>query len=182
MKKIIGNKKTFAVEFEIIEFSPKLLSKSIIWINKIKIGNFDEVGYLAPLLNSLNRIVERKSNLWDNELGKLNCKEIFYKIIPFYNNPNSFYDLSIEEQESFIKFDKYIFDWGDGFNDWILRVLVKKDICKFLWVHTPLGDEDSFSVRNDIKCFDVAMSEIELVYNEFITLVPEEAWPTLIKK
>lgn len=182
MTNLIGDKKVFAIEFEIHEFKSGFNSNSLIWLNNNPIGNFTEVGYFSAILYALNRIIRNPEELWLSELDNLNCKDIFYTIIPCYNNPDSFFDLSREEQNRLIKFDKFLFEWGDGFADWNLRVVVNKGKCKFIWVHTPLRDDDSYEVRNNIKCFDVDLIVVKNIYNELVKFIPDELWPSLIPK
>jgi hypothetical protein len=58
----------------------------------------------------------------------------------------------------------------------------KGNNCKFLWVHYPLRDSDTFEVRNNIQCFDVPLKNIIDVYTEICTIIPDESWPPMIKK
>ncbi len=180
---IVGNKEIFAVEFDGLELTPGFNCYVKIWINNVEIGDFTEISYFSSVLHSLSNIIyQTYSRLWVEELDGLSCKDIFYTITPCYNDPESFFDLSESEMDALIKYDRFLFNWGDAFNDWYLKVVVNEDICKFLWVHTPLGDDDSFDVRNKIKCFDVELKVVKDVYDQLAKFIPNELWPTLITR
>lgn len=182
MINIVGDKETFAVEFEILKLGNGFDSHLRIWINNTSLGDFSETTYFVHLLGCINSICRKPKNLWFEEFNGLSCNDIFYKIIPCYNNPESFFNLSQGEMDALVKYDRFLFNWGDAFNDWYLKVVVNEDICKFLWVHTPLGDEDSFAVRNDIKCFDVELKILKEVNKQLSKFIPDELWPKLITR
>ena len=177
MKHIIGDKDIFAIEFEIFNFKPPAKGKSLIWIGNNSIGDYQMEDTFHYLLRSLYRIIFRNKDLWLEELKFLDCKNIYYKIVPFYNNPDDFYKLSYEEQGLFLKYDNFLFEWGDSFSDWNIRVIVNENVCKFLWAYTPLADDNEFEVRNNIKCFNVDLTIIKDVYDKVVPLMPIESLP-----
>ena len=120
--------------------------------------------------------------LWDPELKDLNCQESFYKIRPLYNDFSRFYTLTDTEQKAVEYFDKYLFEWGENFDDWTLLVIVRGSICKFLYVHTSNRDNDTYEVKNEISCFNVNKEEVQLAYSELCMLIPERYWPVMIKR
>jgi len=182
MIKLIGDKNVFAIEVEILEFAPGLNSNVRIWINDVSLGNSDEVSYLSAIIRALHTITNSPDKFWLPELNNLTCKEIFYTITPFYNSPNEFFELSPKEQEEYIKYDIFLSEWGDAFNDWDIKTIINNGICKFLWVYTPLGDDDSYEVRNDIQCFDVSFEYMQEIYRGIERLIPVEYWPTMIPR
>jgi Immunity protein 42 len=182
MINLVGDKNIFAVEFEILEFASGLNSMVRFWINNNTVGDFNEIGYLSAVIGRLNGITDSPSKFWLPELSNLSCKDMFYTITPFYNNPNDFFDLPEDEQEKLIRYDVFISEWGDAFDDWDLKTVINNGICKFLWVHAPLGDEDSYEVRNNIQCFDVKLEYVQEVYKELAKLIPYENWPSMIPR
>ena len=103
-------------------------------------------------------------------------------IFPFSNDHDRFYELDKETQASYVKYDKFLIHFGENFDNWTLTCVINKDISKFLWVHTPKRDNDSFEVRNNIKCFDVPHKVVKDAYIEFCRSIPDESWPMFIKK
>ena len=181
MKKLIGDRRSFAIEIEIIQFKP-LWGKSCLWINNCQIGHLDDENYLAPFLGSAYRIAKRHKDFWLEELAGLKCKDAFYAIHPFYNEPHKFDELSSDEAKPFFKYDIFIIQWGENFDDWIVDVIVDNNLCQFMWVYTPLRDNDSFEAKNNIQCHSVKLEDIQRCYDELVTLVPDEHWPGLIPK
>jgi hypothetical protein len=187
MYKLIGKKETFAVEIANVVAPPKWESddfwiKSAIWINSIKLGEWEDINLVGIFLRSMYRIARQYETFWVEELEGLNCKELFLTIHPNYNDTDSFYDLPEEEQARLTQFDKFLINWGENFADWILSVIYKNGLCKFLWVCIPLRGDDSYEVRNNIQCFDVKLEQVQEVYNDLIKIIPDKDWPSLIPK
>lgn len=182
MKKIIGDKKVFALGVDILKYEPWIWGRTCLWVNNHQVGDFDDQNILGPFIGGLERIVIKHQELWYEELEGLKCKELFYKVFPFYNEPDQFYELSDEEQESYSKYDTFIFHFGENFDDWVITSVVRDNICKFLWVHTPRRDNDTYEVRNNIRCFDVPLKDVQKVYIQLCELIPDQYWPTLVEK
>jgi hypothetical protein len=153
---VAGDQKSFAVEMEIT--SDKWRNKTALWLNGARIGDWDDENLLAPFLNSFENLAENYETLWDNDLVGLDCRQIFLTIVPDYFAPDAFYDLSPKDQESLTRFDKYLFQWGENFDSWILRIVYRDGICKFLWAHP--------TAPNDIHCHDVKLEDVLKVYND----------------
>lgn len=183
MCQFIGRKESFGVEIEVTKMTPSLWGKTALWLNGIKIGHFEDEDVLGPFINSIGRLVTESNTLWEPEFKGLNCQEIFYRITPFYNEDLSkFWTLTEVEQDALVSFDKYLFGWGENFDDWTLRVVVDNEVCKFMYVYTPNRDADSYEVRNNIQCFNVYKNEVQLVYAEICKLIPEPYWLRMIKR
>lgn len=182
MKKNIGEKNLFAIEIDIVKYEPWIWGRSCLWINNIQIGDYDDENILSPFIRSLMRIALKYQALWFDELNGLECKELFYLINPFYNNPDEFYNLTFEEQGNYIKYDIFNFQFGENFDQWILRPIVKNDICKFLWVQIPKGDNDTYETRNNIQCFDIPLKNVQKVYRDLCNLIPNQYWPSTLEK
>lgn len=180
--RIIGNKQTFAVQVEILKFEPWVWGKSAIWVGGEILGDYDDENIMGPFIGTLMDIALHSDKYWDEELKGLDDKDIFYTIHPFYNNPDGFYDLSDEEAKKYYKYDKYLMGWGENFDDYTISIVDKKELCLFIWVYTPNRDDDNFEVRNNIKSFEVPLLEIQEVYRQFCTLIPNEYWPKRLVK
>jgi hypothetical protein len=180
MKKILGDKKIFAIGITISKYEPRIEGKSCIWINNSKIGDCDDENILAPFIRSLMRISIKYQELWYEEFEGLECEELFNKVFPFHDNPNDFYDLNAKDQEYYIRYDRFIFEFGENFDNWLLTSIVRKDNCKFIWAYLKESTDD-FKTKS-IKCFDVPLQYVQGIYRELCRLIPDSNWPTFIKK
>jgi len=175
MHHLIGKKEVFAVELELT--GNKWDNKTAIWLNDTRIGDWDDENLLAPFLRSLRTIALKYREFWLDELMGLDCHQIYLTIHPFYNDPDNFFSLSETEMDELTRFDKFLLTWGENFDSWGLSLTCRDEVYKFMWVHSPNGKEDSFEVRNDVKCFDVAFRQVQDVYQELLNIIPKEAWP-----
>ena len=180
MKKLIGDKKSFAIDISILNYEPSIWGKSCIWINNDKLGDFEDENVLAPFIGSLMRIAIGYQELWYDEFEGLECEALFNEIFPFYNRSDDFYALTSEEQKYYTRYDIFIFEFGENFDNWMVTSVVTKNICKFLWVDGKEIGTDKGSKR--IKCFDVPLEDVQKVYKELCKLIPDKYWPTLIEK
>ncbi len=130
---IIGNKDKLAIEIEINNYKESYLGKSAIWINSDRIGNFEDVIPLYPFFNTLAYIINNYNDLWDAQFQNHSIVDIFNIINPFFDNTDSFFDLSESEQKDLIRFDKFLFFWGENFDQWILNVFYYKEQFTFLY-------------------------------------------------
>ncbi len=179
MKKLIGDKRVFALEIEIIKFKPTPWGKNCLWINNQQIGNFNDENVFSPFIRSMQRIAVEPHELWFEELDGLGCKEMFNKVFPFFHEPHLFYELSDEEQDMYCKYDTFIFNFGENFDSWAITSVFSGKACKFLWLKNPKIDNE---ILNNIQCFDVPYTDVQEVYRQFCKLIPNKYWPTSIKK
>ena len=182
MEKIIGDKKSFAVQIHISRYEPWLWGKTCIWINNSQIGDFEDENILGPFIGSLMRVAIKSQGLWFKEFEGLDCREIFTTINPFYGDPDKFYDLPGDQQEKYTKYDIFLFQFGENFDNWLLYPIVKGEMCKFIWRMYVHSKSDNTEVHNQIHCFDVPLRDIQEVYRQFCRLVPDQYWPTMIEK
>src|SRR5690606_22721956 len=109
---------------------------------------------------------QENGDFWDDELEGLNCKETFLTINPFIDNFEAYMLLNDEEAAYYSTYNKYRLGWGENFDKWMLNVVVKDDICMFLWYlfRNPDGSENED--YNTVQCFKVPLSEVQEVYKE----------------
>lgn len=174
-EKIIGNKTSFAVQIEIIKEFP-VWGRIALWFCNEQQGDYDSKDYLNSTIHTIARIALNYEKFWDDELEGLDDIQIFNTINPFYHNPDDFYDLTYEEQDEYIKYDKYILSWGSGFNSTSPNVVVKDGICTFLWVEHKLGSDGSYlpTSNEDIRVCRVSLKEIQAIFDQLCILLPEE--------
>lgn len=176
MYNLIGNKKEIAIEIEInnINFSP--VGKCSIWIKEQRIGKWDDENHLATFLHSLYRISEQYEDFWLDEFIGLNCSMVFQLVHPFYNQPNEFYDLEDEAQEALIKYDKFLMQWGENFDKWILIVTYYDDKYTFIWYEIKINGEPL--VESEIFCCEIEFTVIQDIYKNLRKLISEDIWPS----
>lgn len=184
---LLGKKESFAIEIEETTVpqewkSTDLWIKSAIWINNTRIGDWEDANIIGPLVGAMFRISTKYDTFWLEELEDLTCYNLYLTIHPNYNDPSNFFNLTEEEQDKLIPFGKFLLSWGENFDSWGLCMVYKKGVCKFLWVHTPLGNDESYEVKNNIQCFDIKLEYVQQVYEELIKAIPNEHWPRLIPK
>ena len=138
---------------------------------------------LGPFLRQLATVATEYDDYWEPELQGLNCKDMFLATHPFFENPEALYDLSHDETEKYIKYDKFLLQWGENFDRWTLSVVVRNEICKFLWFSDwTTKRENNPDFKNGIKCTDVPIKDVQAVYKEVCALIPDEYWPRSLKK
>lgn len=181
MGTVIGNKTNFGIELDITQYEPQLRGKSCLWIGGNQIGDFDDENILAPFLNSIMRIAVKHQQLWLDELHGLNCKQIYDTISPFHDDPDRFYDLTEKEKDEYIKYDIFIFQFGENFDQWILHPIVKNDTCKFIWSF-PSTHREFKNGGDNLNCFDVPLTVVQQVYKQLCAMIPHKYWPILIER
>lgn len=181
MHRIIGDKNLFAVEIDVLKYSPKLWGRSCLWIKNSQLGDFNDENILASFISSIMRIAIRYKTLWLDELSDLSIADLFYTINPFFTEPKKFYDLTYVDQEKYVKYDRFRFEFGENFDDYMINPVVKENICTFLWV-TNLSTVDSSFKSDSIQSFDVKLETIQNVYKDLCEQIPDQYWPTMIEK
>lgn len=174
---ILGDKENFGVE---LELKTEWNNKTALWIQGNRLGDWEDENLLAPFLNSMYRISRKHDTFWLDELEGLSCYETYLTMHPFYNNPDEFFDLPEEDQDALIRFDKFLLEWGENFDQWGVVVTYKNDECTFLWVNN--GLRKTFEQKNDIRCAKAKLSDVQKVYDELTKTIPEKDWPALIPK
>ena len=81
MLKVIGNKRFFALEYEILKVQPHIAGRSAIWVNNNRIGHINDVNILGPYMRSLSRIVLNPETFWLDEFNGLECSEYNISIL-----------------------------------------------------------------------------------------------------
>jgi hypothetical protein len=181
MRTIIGDKASFGIEIDIKQYEPHLRGKSCLWMDGNQIGDFDDENILSPFLNSLMRITLKHQQLWLEELNGLNCKQLYDKISPFHDNPDVFFELTEEEKDEYVKYDVFIFQFGENFDQWVLHPIVRNNTCKFIWSF-PSTHKKFKSGDNNLNCFDVPLTVVYQAYKDLCELIPGNYWPILVER
>ncbi len=171
MYKIFGNKLDFAVEVDIS--TKKWESRTLLWLKGEKLGDWEDKNLIAPFFGSLKRLAVSYNKLWLDELAGLSCLETFLKINPFYIDPNRFYDLSESEQESLVRFDKFILDWEENFNNWDINSVYCDNGIKFLWIWRKHEYVERSRYLNELQFHNVKLEIIQDIYTSLSFLIPK---------
>lgn len=182
MDKIIGSKSQFAIGINIMKYEPWIWGNSCLWINNTQIGDYTDENILGPFMRSLMRLAMKFDKLWLEELDGLICNQMFEQINPFFNNPDEFFDLPVEKQNDYIKYDIFLFEFGENFDDWIINPVIKNGNCKFIWLHDPSRGKERIDIKSKVNCFDVPLEKIQEAYKEFVQLIPDQYWPKMLEK
>ena len=141
MRKIVGNKESFAIEINVTKSEPIPMGGICIWVDNIQIGAFGEKNMILPHLNSLKFLAERIESLSNQDFSGYPIEKVF----------NDVYDGSDED-------NKFHVSLGEAFDDFYL-VAYKTDqnivLCAKL-------TEESFFEYNKFPTFPVRR-EIPLV-------------------
>jgi hypothetical protein len=172
---IIGDKKDFAVEIEIIEHSPSLVGYSRLWIENNTIGNFTSKEMLYPLINSLS--VDRrwleKGNIPSVDMGKIKSKKFMFKLLSDYDFFVDHHVGIISSNQNLVtSFSRCSFSASENFDDTnILRFTFKNDLY-FAWEKAQTKNENEENIilsRTTVKIFCDVIIKLE----EFTNYKPQ---------
>jgi hypothetical protein len=121
-RRIIGDKEIFAIDYSVTNFKSPIIGNVQIWINNIPIGYFNDEVYLHYILTSLKNILEKDVKV-NFDLAQKSDEKIF----------NILLQKSVAEEDKVIIYDKFIVQFGESFDDFIIRVINIGGGYKFLW-------------------------------------------------
>jgi len=174
---LLGDKWRFAIEVEILEFEPSLWGRSAVWLGGERIGIYEnEVNVLGPFMWSLMRITNESEQFWLPELEGLGPKETYLKCHPFRFDSEAFYDASEEEQSDAARFDIFLMQWGENFDQCELNVVIHKGNCKFFYNQNFVKNID------EIKFIDIPLGNVRDVYEQLYIAIPSTNWPSRLPK
>jgi hypothetical protein len=173
MNLVVGNIDVFAIELRITD--DKWSNQTAIWIDRQRLGNWEDRNLLYPFLNSLKRLISDRDQLWLDELSDLICYQLYLAVHPFYNNSDKFFNLSEFEMKNLERYDKFLFSWGENFDSWGLTAIYEKENYKFLWVKD--GNQKSTVSKNMIQCKEIPYKIFEDVYEGLKQQLPRTLWP-----
>lgn len=183
MTNLIGDKSKIAIQYEGFVEWPVLTGQIVLWINNQYLGYYDESGSIYPVYKALKRLAYSE-DFYEPEFIPLldlkqesKAKDILLQMIPDFYNPMGFYDLTEEEQRELVKFDKYIVNFSECFDDFVIRNFKYNEEIFFIW---KLGNHlNKHYFRYDdygyeIKIGKVSAKELVIVLEEFHGKVQSE--------
>lgn len=174
---LFGDKELFAIEIEFLELEPSLYGRSAVWLGGERIGKYmNDENVLGPFMSSLMRIANNPEYFWVSELEGLNSKEAFLKSHPFWFDPDSFSDATEEEIDNAIKYDAFLMQWGENFDQCVLTVIIRNEECTFFYNRNRIQHID------EIKFIRVPLRNVRDVYEKLYTAIPSVNWPSKLPK
>lgn len=93
MKKIIGEKKKFAIQYEVVEVINQYIYGYICyWINGIQIGDFTSITIISDVFVSLPQIVKDNGNREHEKVFKMEKGLVDKVFLGFYKEFDVFYE------------------------------------------------------------------------------------------
>jgi hypothetical protein len=115
MVECIGNKNTFAIEFEVEIFEPYCLGKILIWISNNSIGTWHDTAMLGVVLNELHELKNNPDKYRFIEFEGLTKEDIF-ELVKGDSN-----------------FEGFHLHLGDTFDDFSMTANFKDSGLEFIW-------------------------------------------------
>jgi hypothetical protein len=177
---IIGDKNVFAFQYEVESEHPIVMVKNCLWIQGIFLGNYEDSGTISAVLRRLLALIKREGNFYEDEFVGKSPEEIMLIMIPnFYNPEKKFGDFTDEEQDSLMKYDKYIYGFGENYDNFVIRIYAIDGVYHFLWQLRPHAWQEV-----EVKCYQgysrdlqhatVALTDLEKVFNEIKKRFPDK--------
>lgn len=161
---IIGDKNIFAFEYEVEVSEPILMIRNQFWIQGKLLGNFEDSGTLSAIHRSLERLISKSGNFYEEGFLSKSANEVLLMMIPnLYNPEKKFPDFSDEEQARLIKYDKYLFNFGENYDSTILRIYATNGLYNFIW----RSDSDT-EVQHGV----VTLQDLKKVFDELAKRFP----------
>ncbi len=183
MTNLIGDKSKIAIQYEGFVEKPILTGKILLWINNQYLGYYDESCSIYPVYKALKRMVDSE-DFYEPEFIPLldlkqesKAKEILLQMSPHFYNPMGFYDLTDDEQNELVKFDKYIVNFSECFDDFVIRHFKYKEEIFFIWKLGNHLNKHYFKYDDygyDIKIGKVSAKDLSIVLEKFQVKVQEE--------
>lgn len=176
---VIGDKNIFAFEYEIESEEPILMIRNALWVRGNFLGNYEDSGTLSAVYKGLSRLISKDGNFYEEEFLNKSPEEIMLIMIPNLNEPEKkFWDFSKEEQERLVKYDKYLFSFGENYDSFVIRIYAVNGMYHFIWQLQP-----EKWMESEVKCYQgydrsvqhgiVSLQNLESVFNELQKTFPE---------
>src|SRR5689334_1605285 len=135
MKRIKGNKESFAIEWEVTIEIPYLMGHVCLWIDGIPVGAFEDESLLLCVKALIKEyVISLSQRERENfEFTQMSKEDVFVQI----------YDENLDND-----YEKYWFHLGEPFDDFYLLAFTAGDEIHFVW---KLRDEPFYNYPNYLK-------------------------------
>ncbi|KEQ11796.1 hypothetical protein [Endozoicomonas numazuensis] len=151
-EKVIGNKYTFAINYEIESVSPSIMGRVCLWVGNTCIGTIDDTNLLSVTLYQLKKM--NPVMLDGTQFRGLKESQI-YQTIKSDNN---------------LELDRYFMSFGESFDDFSIVAYFLDGFMCFIWI---LLDHPFFTYINYPK--DIQFAKVPInVFSEVIAQFEDE--------
>ncbi len=126
---IIGDKNTFAVEYEVQMLEPVKMAYSRIWIQGQYFGDIEDTGHLFGIYNCLDNIIIKRELLVEPEFDNKSPYEILRLTFPHVLQKENL-DTLWDDSKSF---DKHAFQFGENYDNYLVSIFAVDKITHFVW-------------------------------------------------
>ena len=164
MKKIIGEKKIFAIQYEVVEVTNQFVYGYICyWVNGMQLGDFSSITILCDVLNFLPQIVKDNGNREHDKFFEMEKKNVCYLLGgQAYLNSKKYEEIALEEMWA-----RFNIELGlDVFNGVIIKLIDSQQKSRIVFSYH--GDIYEFYLEKGIVD-DVMLNfykEIDAVYEK----------------
>lgn len=138
MKKIIGKKNIFAIQYEIAEVIDRFVYGYICyWVNEIQLGDFSSITILCDVLNFLPLIVKDNGNREDEKFFRMKKENVYYLLCgQAYLDSKEYEEIALEETWA-----RFNIELGlDVFNGVMVKLIDSKQKSRIVFSY----DEDIY--------------------------------------
>jgi hypothetical protein len=163
---LIGNKNTFALEYEFLKNSPMDDFFSRFWIKGQILGDIKNPSPFDSIYIELKQIINDKLELSTQEFSGLQPKEIYMKFFPCKTYEEEM-ELPEDAQEKLQEYDKYRFDFNQSYDIYVIRIYIEKEDVCFVWKLVEHAIERFPEYGSEVKFATAPWNEIKNVFLEF---------------
>lgn len=164
MKKIIGEKKIFAIQYEVVEVTKQFVYGYICyWVNGIQLGDFSSITILCDVLNFLPQIVKDNGNREHEKFFKMEKENVCYLLGgQAYLDSKEYEEIALEEMWARFNIELRL----DVFNGVIIKLIDSQQKSRIVFSY----DEDVYEFYLEKGIVDDVLlnfyKEIDALYEE----------------
>lgn len=163
--KIIGDKNTFAVEYEVEMLEPVRMAYSRIWIQGQYFGDIEDTGHLFGIYNCLDRIIMKRETLAEPEFDDKTADEIMKLTFPYFLQ-NENLDIPGDGNLHRLRLYGHSFQFGENYDRFLVCIFAIDDIIHFVW-QVYLSDNEYFpGYSRDVQHGIVNINDVKNVYEQ----------------
>jgi hypothetical protein len=166
---VLGDKDKFAIEYEPYPMSNIRMVVSRIWVQGNYFGNIKDPGPVSGLLKCFGRLIDNQEKFQEPDFSGKTPHEILSLIFPYTFLGEDFFSLEPEEQDRLDKYQKFFFQFGEGYDDFMVGIFLENNVCHFIWQLWIAEDTWNFYVGYDREIHHrmVSMDDLTVVFDQF---------------
>lgn len=166
---VLGDKDKFAIEYEPYPMNNIRMMVSRIWVRGKYFGNIKDPGPISGILRCFSRLISNQEKFQEPDFSGKTPHEILSLIFPYQFLGEDFFTLEPEEQERLDKYQKFFFQFGEGYDDFMIGIFLENNVCHFIWKLWISEDPWNFYVDYDrgIHHGVISIYDLTVVFNDF---------------